>query len=79
MAGKSYVLDIESECVTNFDSFAVYKLFAYFSRFDETFKNEEGSEEVLITAKDFLLQGLADENKEIRYFITHLKKPLLPL
>ncbi|CAB4005561.1 DNA-dependent kinase catalytic subunit-like [Paramuricea clavata] len=35
-------------------------------RFDETFKNEEGSEEVLVTAKDFLLQGLADENKEIR-------------
>jgi hypothetical protein len=42
------------------------------SRFDETFKNEEGSEEVLVTAKDFLLQGLADENKEIRYCITNL-------
>jgi hypothetical protein len=42
------------------------------SRFDETFKNEEGSEEVLVTAKDFLLQGLADENKEIRYCLTNL-------
>jgi hypothetical protein len=41
-------------------------------RFDETFKNEEGSEEVLVTAKDFLLQGLADENKEIRYCLTNL-------
>ena len=38
-------------------------------RFEETFKKEEGSDEVLVTAKDFLLQGLADENKEIRYCV----------
>ena len=36
-------------------------------RFDDTFKTEEGSQEVLMAAKDFLLQGLADENKDIRY------------
>ncbi|XP_028413162.1 DNA-dependent protein kinase catalytic subunit-like [Dendronephthya gigantea] len=37
-------------------------------RFDETFKNEdsEGSEDVLCRTKNVLLQGLADENKEMR-------------
>ncbi|EDO34280.1 predicted protein, partial [Nematostella vectensis] len=35
-------------------------------RSDETFRNEEGSEEILATAKDYLLRGLADDNKILK-------------
>ena len=38
-----------------------------FFRADETFRAEEGAASVLSSAKDFLLRGLADDNKDLKY------------
>lgn len=37
-----------------------------FQRSDSSFSEEEGSEAILTTTKDYLLRGLVDENKELR-------------
>jgi len=35
-------------------------------RSEAKFREEDGADNVLATAKDYLLQGLMDENKELR-------------
>ena len=36
-------------------------------RSDEVFGAKEGAAEILVEAKDHLLQGLADDNRELKY------------
>lgn len=39
---------------------------AFICRADEVFRAEEGAEEILAVAKDHLLQGLADDNRDLK-------------
>lgn len=41
--------------------------FTLIFRNDEVFRAEEGAAEILAVAKDHLLQGLADDNRELKY------------
>lgn len=59
-------LRLNKICAVTGRQFNILFMVLLFQRSDSSFSEEEGSEAILTTTKDYLLRGLVDENKELR-------------